>query len=151
MSIRLLYRKVPTTQPVVTLTGRLDRPRPLTVVAVLGPIGSMPLDATIDSGSDDTVFPEHVAATIGIDLTNAPAGTSTGVSTGSVSVRFAEVVLRIADNHERREWKAWVGFASGGFTRSLLGFAGFLQYFTATFRGDTEDVELAVNSLYPGT
>ena len=33
----------------------------------------------------------------------------------------------------------------------LLGFAGFLQFFTATFRGDREEIELTVNSLYPGT
>jgi hypothetical protein len=33
----------------------------------------------------------------------------------------------------------------------ILGFAGFLQYFTATFIGDREEVELTVNSLYPGT
>jgi hypothetical protein len=33
----------------------------------------------------------------------------------------------------------------------LLGFAGFLQFFTATFRGDREEVELAVNVLYPGS
>jgi hypothetical protein len=32
-----------------------------------------------------------------------------------------------------------------------LGFAGFLQYFTATLHGDREQVELAVNALYPGT
>lgn len=35
--------------------------------------------------------------------------------------------------------------------QALLGFGGFLQFFTATFRGDHEEVELAVNSLYPGT
>ena len=35
--------------------------------------------------------------------------------------------------------------------RPLLGFAGFLQFFTATFHGDREEVELTVNSLYAGT
>jgi hypothetical protein len=34
---------------------------------------------------------------------------------------------------------------------ALLGFAGFLQYFTATFFGDLEEVELTVNAAYPGT
>jgi hypothetical protein len=33
----------------------------------------------------------------------------------------------------------------------LYGFAGFLQFFTAKFEGDREEVELTVNSLYPGT
>ena len=35
--------------------------------------------------------------------------------------------------------------------RPLIGFAGFLQFFTATFHGDREQVELTVNALYPGT
>ncbi len=34
---------------------------------------------------------------------------------------------------------------------TLVGFAGCLQFFTATFRGDVEEVELAVNRLYRGT
>lgn len=31
-----------------------------------------------------------------------------------------------------------------------LGFAGVLQFFTASFRGDRQEVELTVNGLYPG-
>jgi hypothetical protein len=63
----------------------------------------------------------------------------------------AEVTLRVADSKERREWKAWVAFSPVPLRQPLLGFAGFLQYFTATFHGDREEVELAVNSLYPGS
>jgi hypothetical protein len=33
----------------------------------------------------------------------------------------------------------------------LLGFAGCLQFFSAHFHGDREEVELSVNSLYRGT
>jgi hypothetical protein len=33
----------------------------------------------------------------------------------------------------------------------MVGFAGFLQFFTATFHGDREEVELTVNMAYPGT
>ena len=43
---------------------------------------------------------------------------------------------------------AWVGFTSAPIRHPLLGFAGFLQYFTATFHGDREEVELAVNGTY---
>jgi hypothetical protein len=58
--------------------------------------------------------------------------------------------LRLTDGVERREWPAWVGF-SPAIQRSLFGFAGFLQFFTATFHGDYEKVELTTNRLYPGT
>lgn len=70
---------------------------------------------------------------------------------GSGLLRFAQVTLRIADNKERREWQAWVGFTTAPLPHSLLGYAGFLQYFTATFHGDREEVELTVNGLYSGT
>jgi hypothetical protein len=33
----------------------------------------------------------------------------------------------------------------------MLGFAGCLQFFTASFHDDREQVELATNQLYPGT
>jgi hypothetical protein len=61
------------------------------------------------------------------------------------------VTLRVADNQEWREWQAWVGFTSTKLRHPLLGFAGFLQYFTATLHGDREELELTVNSLYAGT
>jgi hypothetical protein len=61
------------------------------------------------------------------------------------------VTLRIATAQEQREWQAWVGFTSGKLRRPILGFAGCLQYFTSTFLGDREEVELSVNRLYSGT
>ena len=66
-------------------------------------------------------------------------------------VRYAKVTLRITDGHEQREWEGWVGFTSARLHRPLLGHAGFLQFFDATFRGEAEIVELTPNSAYAGT
>jgi hypothetical protein len=66
-------------------------------------------------------------------------------------VRYAQVFLRMTDGKEQREWPAWVGFTPAKIQSPLLGLAGFLQFFTATSSGDREEVELMVNSLYPGT
>jgi hypothetical protein len=60
-------------------------------------------------------------------------------------------MLRISDGKEHREWLGRVGFTSTPMQRPLLGFAGFLQFFTATFHGDREYLELSVNSSYQGT
>jgi hypothetical protein len=43
-----------------------------------------------------------------------------------------------------------MGFCNRGTAIAARGF-GFLQYFTAAFYGDLEEVELAVNNKYPGT
>jgi hypothetical protein len=61
------------------------------------------------------------------------------------------VTLRLTDARERCEWPAWVAFAPLPMRRGLLGFAGCLQFFTATFLGDVEEVDLDPNRLYPGT
>jgi hypothetical protein len=105
----------------------------------------------LDPGADDTVFPEAIAVAIGLNLTQAPTGTAAGVGQVSATLRYAEVLLRITDGHEYREWPARVGFTAARLHRPLLGFAGFLQFFTSTFEGDLEQVELTVNGAYPGT
>jgi hypothetical protein len=106
----------------------------------------------LDIGADDTVFSDVVASHIGIDLFHAPTGGASGVGPmAAVVLRYAEVVLRISDGKEHREWPARVGFTSAPLHRPLLGYAGFLQFFSATFHGDREEAELSVNGSYPGT
>jgi hypothetical protein len=107
-------------------------------------------DALLDTGADDTVFHESVAAYIGLDLTGAPSGTASGVGLVGVPVRYQQVVLRVIQAQVRLEWRAWVAFTSVPLRRPLLGFAGFLQFFTAAFHGDREIVELTPNALMPG-
>src|SRR5262249_19241984 len=144
MSLRFPYTPFPTKKPLWPLGGRSERPRPVLLVTVIGPTGTQVELALLDTGADDTVFPEDVAALIGVDLTNAPTGEAAGVGQAAAPLRYAEVTLRITDGREQRQWQARVGFTPAPLKRPLLGFAGFLQFFTATFHGDREEVELAV-------
>lgn len=150
MSLRFPYKLLPTKKPVTSLDGRLVRPRPLIVVTVIGPTESTTQTAHLDPGSDDCVFPDYLAAKIGVDLDTAPIGEASGVGQEAVPLRYARVTLRVASGDELLEWPAWVAFAALPLKRPLLGFAGFLQFFTATFHGDTEEAELTVNTLFPG-
>jgi hypothetical protein len=133
------------------LGGRTVRPRPLVNILVIGPTDSRLRPALLDSGADDTIFPETLATDIGLDLTSAPSGLATVANLGLVPLRYADVTLRLTDGFEQHEWPATVGFTSAPLTHPSLGFAGVLQFFSATFFGDREEVELTVNSLYPGT
>ncbi len=117
---------------------------------MIGPSTTAAADGRLDTGADDTIFSERLVARIGLDLTNAPVGQATTATLANVLVRYAQVSLRLTDGIEQREWRAWVGFSSA-IRRPLLGFAGLLQFFTVTFHGDREQVELTINSLYPGT
>jgi hypothetical protein len=149
--MRFHYRPHRLSQPVLSLGGRLIRPRPLIQVAVLGPSGLAIERALLDTGADDTVFRETIALQIGLDLSNAPQGTASGAGQGAAVYRCAQVLLRMSDGTEHREWPAWVGFTAAPFRQALLGFAGCLQFFRATFDGELEQVDLTVNRLYPGT
>ncbi len=149
-AIRFPYTHIALPSPAIALGGRWVRPRPIIHVTIIGPSGSRLQEGLLDSGADDTVFPQRLAALLGVDLSNAPVGQATTAALTNVPLRFAHVSLRITDGVERREWPAWVGF-SPAIHRPLLGFAGFLQFFTATFHGDREYVELTTNNLYLGT
>ncbi len=151
MTLRFPYLREAKKQPIVSLGGRFYRPRPVIGVTLIGSKGMASQDGLLDSGADDTLFSESVAALIGIDLTHAPQGTARAFDSKPITVRYAEVILRIADNREQRQWRAWVSFAAVKRRYALLGYAGFLQYFTAAFHGDREEVELTVNGRYPGT
>jgi hypothetical protein len=153
MSMRFPYRSIKLQKAAWTLRGRADRPYPLLTLAVVGPSGgfSVPQRGLLDTGCDDTAFPLGLAAQIGVDLTNAPTGGALGVGGGAALLRYAEVVLRLSDGREHREWITRVGFTSAPLRNPLFGFAGFLQFFTACFHGDREEVELAINGLYQGT
>ena len=107
--------------------------------------------ALLDTAADDTVFPDAAAVTAGVDLTNAPLGEASGIGGAPVLVRYAVVELRLTDGIEYRRWTAWVGFTAARLKQPLLGFAGCLQFFGANFRGDREEVELEVNTVYPGS
>jgi hypothetical protein len=150
MSLVYPYVSLQTAGPVVTLGGRFSRPRPLIPVTLIGPKGSDICDGLLDPGADDTIFPEKVAVKIGLNLGKAPTGAGTGVGMVPLTLRFANVTFRIAQGKERREWAGWAGFTAAKIRFPLLGFAGFLQFFDANFRGGIEEVELTVNGLYPG-
>ncbi len=150
MSLSFPYKVVRVNHAVTPLGGRWSRPRALLTVSVTGPSGTFSADGRLDTGADDTVFPERIAGVVGLDLRNAPTGHCTTADLTQVTVRYTQATLRLTDGKERREWPTWVGFSSA-IHRPLFGFAGFLQFFTATFHGDREQVELTVNRLYPGT
>jgi len=149
--MRFSYARLRVRQPVISLGGRGERPRPLVPVTLLGPAGVHVEQAVLDTGADDTIFHESIATKLGVPLTAAPQGAAAGIAGVPIAVRYAEVTLRLADNLERREWRAWVGFTPVNLRRPLLGFAGCLQFFDAQFFGEHEEVELITNSLYPGT
>jgi hypothetical protein len=77
------YLPLPTKGPIPSLAGAAVRYRPIIATRLFGPLGSCLVDACVDSGSDDTIFPRSRARQLGIDLTGASQGQAQPVG-GSV-------------------------------------------------------------------
>jgi hypothetical protein len=128
------------------------RPRPIIAVRIGGPAGAHLLDAFLDTGSDDTVFEAWLAALIGVDLSQAETRAIQLVGRPQIiHCRYAPVEFSITDGHDTFKWTAFAGFVSTQLRYPLLGYAGFLQYFDADFRGADREVTLAANRDFPGT
>jgi hypothetical protein len=144
---------VPAQRPIPSLSGSLVRFRPVLAIRLTGPSGPRLRDALLDTGSDDTVFTEALAALLGVDLQQAEERQlALAGRPQPVRCRYAPVLLRITDGlRETYEWTAIVGFVSSRLHYNLLGHAGFLQYFDAEFLGADREMILTPNRSFPGT
>jgi len=122
-------------------------------VRLTGPADTKLRDSLLDTGADDTVFTEALAVLLGIDLRSAPERQiALAGRPQPVRCRYAPVELRITDGiSETYEWTPVVGFVASRLNYSLLGHAGFLQFFDATFRGEPDrEVLLTPKPSFPG-
>ncbi len=148
--MRFLYIALSTRRPVYPLGGAQVRYRPLVAVQVRGSSGARSLSATLDSGSDDTLFPAYLAPRLGIDLAGAPTGEAGGIGGSPILYHYAPVRLRLSDGYEECEWEAIVGFVAAPMRWAILGHAGVLQYFDLQLLGMRREALLTPNASYSG-
>jgi hypothetical protein len=117
------------------------RYKPVIPLTVIGPSGRYNIEALVDSGSDDVVFPSYVAAHIGVDLSAALAGQAQGLGGNQpVGLLYAPVTLLLSDGTQTCRWRAVTAFTSTPMRFALFGIAGGLEHFRATL--DVYDREL---------
>jgi hypothetical protein len=148
--MRFPYLALPSRRPIPPLGGSQVRHRPVIPVHLFGPNGSRLLGANIDSGSDDIVFPLHLARHLGIDLSNAAEGEAQSVGGPAIRYLYASVTLRMADGSEACEWTAIAGFIGSPLRWVILGHAGFLEFFDTQLLGDRREVVLSPNASFSG-
>lgn len=149
--MRFPYPSITVQGPRLTLGGGNIRHRPIIAVRITGPGNFTVRDALIDTGADETIFEEWIAARIGVDLSQAPVETVSLVGRPQSPCRYATVELLVTDIQETYRWPALVGFVPARLPYQILGHAGFLQFFEATFRGTDREVILTPNRSFPGT
>jgi hypothetical protein len=103
----------------------------------------------LDPGSDDTIFPLDAATLIGAPL-RSEANHSVRWRGRRYALAFGDVYLELVGDTETWRWPAVIGFCDAPIRYPLLGIAGCLQFFNATFLGARRVVELEKNRSYPG-
>ncbi len=152
--LRFAYLPVPLggTPPPSLSPGATVRWRSLVPVRVLGPSGGSRVfpRAVLDTGADDTVFPIDLATRLGVTL-RADTGHRVIWRGQAHPLRFADIELELADTTGSAfRWPATVAFSPAPIRFPILGHAGCLCFFDATFRGHDRVVELEANRAYPG-
>lgn len=127
--------------------------RPEIPITIAGPSGSMLVAGLVDTGSDHTILPKSVADDLGIPLEESEGPGATAFGGQAVELASGLVTLRIEADGETVQWNTAVhffDFAAGEAETVILGHAGFLDYFTATFDGKLGTLTLVTNDELPG-
>jgi hypothetical protein len=127
--------------------------RPEIPVVLIGPNGQASIFGLVDTGADTTIFPKHLAQNLGIALQPDAEMQATVFGGTPVSLDVGEVTILLQKDGESLQWRETVCFfdMSGELSDqfAILGHAGFLDYFTATFDGEDGTVMLVPNNLLP--
>lgn len=123
--------------------------RPEIVIDVIGSRRTETIQALVDTGSDETVFPMSLARAIGVQLERDATGQASAVGGHAIELVPGSVTLEITQADVTYRWDAVVQFLDVDQPEdevALLGFAGFLEFFKATFDGDSRELQLTAGS-----
>jgi hypothetical protein len=126
--------------------------RPEIPIRVVGSAGSARFRALVDTGSDNTIFPKSVADNLGVTVAPGTGPELIAFGGQKLAVLFGDVVIEIEDEQEKLRWPARVQFFEFATTEDqtlVMGHAGFLDYFTATFDGKLCELTLIANDELP--
>ena len=106
--------------------------RPVIPVRFVGPKAVRDVYALLDTGADESYITESMANKLGV----IPLSNSTSVvqsASGKMSIDYGHIVVEIADDTEVLSFPLIVGIVSEDWSEAILGHAGFLEHFDATF------------------
>jgi hypothetical protein len=119
-------------------------------ITVTGKSGSFHGPILLDTGSDDIVFPDHIALQIGLDLSRAPQRQAVGVGGSAPTLlRYGPVQLELSDSRQKCRWNATVAFAKSPMRIAIFGIAGGLEYFITRIDFAQMDIEMIPQSGLP--
>ena len=122
--------------------------RPVIPIRVIGLIGSQPMDGILDTGATETILPAYLMGIIDPAVIPGEVGVLLGASGAPFVVTYGTVDLELRMTRQIFRWHANVAFHPNR-QDALLGDAGFLRFFTATFNGPERYTTLRPNGVFP--
>ena len=114
--------------------------RPIIPVMLIGPNGTVVVDALIDSGADKSMFHKDIGKEIGIDFTQSEQETFSGVEGGRSICYTCDIQLQIIGLNEKIKISA--GFADTSGVFAILGQADFFDSYKIKFEKDHNTIEI---------
>ena len=109
-----------------TRSGRYETiHRPILPIQIFGPAGSDEDEGLVDTGSDDTLFPDDRIGKLGVTIKPGDHAVIAGIEGSLTLVRYGAVDLAIPGPGGGTRWSARVGFHSG--QKVVLGLGGSLE------------------------
>jgi hypothetical protein len=107
----------------------------------------------VDPGSDDTLLPLSLGQMIGAHMDATQNWKVEGIGGHAAAVFLGEVVIELTDGGQIFRWPAKIGlvdFADAQDEIVLVGHAGCLDYFRATFDGHQRLLEIEETPAFAG-
>ena len=121
--------------------------RPTALFRIIGPAGDGLAYGLLDTGADDTLLPDFFLKPLGVSVASGARATIAGIGGGTVTANFVQVDLELSRGKTVYRWAASVGFYSG--SRAILGQAGVLEHFVASFNHRLRFATLRPNGPLP--
>jgi predicted aspartyl protease len=125
--------------------------RPEVRIKVHSPNGSGDFLALVDTGADNTILPESIAHDLGIPLFRGKGPAATAFGGQEIALSYSDIELELVHPESNLRWMARVHFVVEIAEKGtlILGHQGFLEYFTATFKGEDCTLDLEANDYLP--
>jgi hypothetical protein len=121
--------------------------RPAALIRIIGPAGDALAYGLLDTGADDTLLPASFLGPLGVVVQPGARATITAIGGGTITADFAQVDLELRGRRTVYRWTATVGFYNG--YKAILGQAGVLEHFVATFNHRLRQATLRPNGPLP--
>jgi hypothetical protein len=121
--------------------------RPVIPVTFSGRARSPVIWSLLDTGADESYITEEMADFLGVERMGDETFAVESAS-GEMPVRYGDCDLEIQQGSESFRWRISIGIVPQIWSEAILGHAGFLHFFDATYSFADKSIELRLRTPF---